>query len=234
MTAIKEMNPDELIDYMNKFITTGDGAGGKFLSQGTGANENMIWYLENGLQVRYKPFGKLRPPPANQTAPMFSIEGKTRNDPDNEPSRRGIEEDVAFKLTVGLEPGAYGPDQTILPPAFSTGSQSYKRYMDAACATTHLKCKPKLEQVITWDNPPDLTEGDPLGEASLKPNSQDPTALEFTLATDEVITKDKVLPAGKQQILRVKGKKTLKYLASANFVEVKINVSPKPPLSPST
>ncbi len=226
MTAIKEMTPDELIDYMDTFITTGDGAGGKYVPQGTGTNLNMIWYLQNGLQVRYKPFGKLRPPPLNQTAPMFSIEGKTRNVLENEPSRRGFEEDVAFKLTVGGEPGAYGPDQTIIPPGISTnpGSQSYKRYMDAACATTHLKCKPKLEQVITWDNPPDITEGDALGEASLTPQSQDPSALEFTDGTGGAITKETVLPAGKQQVLRVKGKETLKYLASTNFVEVKINV----------
>jgi hypothetical protein len=226
MNAIKEMNPAELIDYMNDFIINGNGAGGKFTPQGTGDNLNMIWYLENGLQVRYKPAGKLRPPPINQRAPMFSIEGKTRNDPDNEPSRRGVEEDVAFKLTLGLKPGAYGPDQTILPPGVSSNSQSqnYKLFMDAACATTHLKCKPKVEQVITWENPPDITEGDPLGEASLKPQSQEPSALVFTLDTDEVITKDKVLPAGKQQTLRVKAKETLKYLASANFVEVKINV----------
>ena len=216
----KELTGDELVDYMNEFITTGDGAGGGFYDQ-PGAHPCKIWFLANGMQVRYKPDGDGRPPTPNR--PQFMIEGKTCNIP-NRPS--GGDSDVAFKVTAIGQPGAYGPNQTIIPEGVSTdkNSQSYKQYMDGCCGTTHLRPKDKVEQTITWANPPDLTVGDKLEEASLSPTAQDLTALEFTDKDGNIITQETVLAAGKDQILRVKGKPTKRYLASTNFVEVKINV----------
>lgn len=229
MSDIKNMTADELIDYMNKFVsTTGEGAGGGYVAQGSGNNLNMIWYLPNGLQVRYKPFGKLKPP-LTGTAPMFSIEGKTCNDP-NVPSTKGVDADVAFKVTEDGEPGPYGPKQTALPEGIPNdkNDSDNAEYMNSACDTTHLKCKPKVAQEIKWTNPPDITVGDPLGEASLQPIAQDPTTVfEFSLDSGNSITKNTVLSAKKKQKLRVKGKETLRYLASTEFVEVEINVNKK-------
>lgn len=223
MNDIQDMTADELKDYMDKFIASGgDGEGGRKVIQGSGDNENQIWCLNNGLQVRYKPQGKVQPP-SDVRAPMFCVEAKINNEP-NEPSANG--DDVVFKLTSNGQPGPYGPAQTNLCDGVPSNLQSglNKQYMNAACATTHLKCKTKEEQVITWGDPPDLTEGDALGDASLNPTAQDKTALVFTNANGDVLTKATVLPAGAGQVLRVKGKRTLRYLASANFVEVKINV----------
>lgn len=225
MTDIQDMTPEELIHYMNDFISSkGEGAGGLFVKQGSGDNENQIWYFSNGMQVRYKPKGKVRPP-SNERAPMFCVEAKINNDP-NQPSQKTQKDDVVFKLTSSGQPGPYGPAQTLLADGVPENSQNikHKQYMDAACSTTHLKCKEKMEQVITWTNPADLTEGQALGEASLKPTAQDPTALEFTNEKGEVINKDTILPAGAGQILRAKGTETKRYLASVNFVEVKVNV----------
>ncbi len=81
--------------------------------------------------------------------------------------------------------------------------------MDAACSTTHLKCTPKVEQTITWANPPDLTIGDPLGDASLKPTAQDPIALEFFDGSDNPITNKRYRPCpcrARDQVLRASGR----------------------------
>jgi hypothetical protein len=218
MKDIQGMTGDELIAYMDELECeyTPDDPHKVFPSN--------IWHFPNGLQVRYKPNGDGRPPQTIPPTPMFCIEAKTSDGPS------GGKSDVAFKVTSEGNPAAYGPDETLLPDGIpsNSGSQLYKNYMDAACGTTHLKCKPKVEQTITWANPPDIILGQPLGEASLMPTAQDSTALEFTRAdTGEVINKDTVLPAGILK-LRVKGKETLRYKASSAFVEVDLRVNLKP------
>lgn len=211
MADVQGMTGDELFAYMEKFINPEGGTPiGARTEKPTG---QFIWELPNGMQVRYKTYGDPRPP-LNDATPTFCVEGKTCVGPSR------YDTDVAFKVTASGEPGAYGPRQTIVPP----GIVNEPAYMDSACATTHITAKKKLEQTITWTNPPDITEGQPLGEASLKPQAEDPTVLEFSDAIGTAITKETILLAGKEQVLRVKGKLTNRFLASVIFVEVKINV----------
>ncbi len=211
MAAVQGKTGDELFAYMDEFINpTGGTPIGTRTEKPTG---QFIWELPNGMQVRYKTYGDPRPP-LYDTTPTFCVEGKTCVGPSR------YDTDVTFKVTASGEPGAYGPRQTIVPP----GIVNQTTYMDSACATTHITTKRKLEQTITWTNPPDITEGQPLGEASLKPQAEDQTALEFSDASGTAITEETILPAGKEQVLRVKGKLTNRFLASASFIEVKINV----------
>ncbi len=135
---------------------------------------------------------------------------------------------MAFKVTANGEPGAYGPAETLLadgvPP--DQNDQKNKDYIDGTIAATHLSCVPKVEQEITWTNPPDIIVGQPLGEASLKPTAQDPASLRFTNESNQPIDKKTVLKAGTHK-LRVRGVRTLRYLASSVPVEVEIVVKKK-------
>ena len=170
MTEVQDLTGDEFIDHLNKVINPTDGSTPGSFVPGSSSNpyRSDIWVLSDGLQVRYKPNGDGRP--GSSGDPMYCIEGKTCT------GASGGRSDVAFKVTSSGKPGAYGKNETIIPPGISTNTSSaeYRNYMDAACGTTHLKCKAKVEQTITWTNPPDLTIGDSLGDASLKPTAQDP------------------------------------------------------------
>ncbi len=224
MADIQGMTGEELIAYMDDLINPG-GSG----AIGTRTDDppskrfpNYIWELPNGMQVRYKPRGDGRPPVTNPPTPMFCVEGKTCVGP----SRR--DSDVAFKVTSAGNPGAYGPGQTFKPPGMTNPQLAEsKEYMNAACSTTHLSCKLKEEQTITWANPPDITVGDTLATTLATVQAEDRTLLEFFDASDAPVTDATVPVAGPAQVLKVKGKASKRYLVSAAAVTVTLNVKKK-------
>lgn len=220
MSDIKSMTTDELVDYMDTLIGT---TGSKTNQPGT--FPNIIWELPNGLQVRYKPLGDGQQPPGMPPVPMFCVEGKTCAGPSTNKNQ------VAFKVTIDGEPGAYGPKETQLPPGIPTNKNDplNQQYMGATITTTHLPCKPKVLQTITWTKPSDITVGTPLGKQALNATPQDPnTVLTYKDGSGSVVTEITELPAGRDQVLEVTAAETKKYLAVTVPVTVTINVLKKP------
>lgn len=204
MSDLSSMTGEEVIDYMNKLVPDSDD---RQDPDEDDTYPNQIWKLPNGLQVRYKPNGD----PRNIGKPMFCIEGRTTTD------FSGGQNDIAFKVSVDGVPTAKGPGTTILPPDLDPSMQSY--YIDGACGATHLRCQPKLDQVIEWSNPADIAFG----------TAYSATQMNAVLKKgDGTLTYEPAIgitsaQAGNNLTLKVTASATKRYNAATK--EVKINIT---------
>ena len=153
MGTVSAMTGEELVAHMDTAV----GDVGTVKQHQDGTYPNVIWFLENGLQIRYKPLGD----GINSNGPMFCIEGQTNP---SGFSRRSA--DVTFKVMPDGE--AANPGIPLLPQWVLDSPDSVKTdYIAAACATTHLICVPKAPQAVTWDPLPALVAGMAMTTADL-------------------------------------------------------------------
>lgn len=145
MGTVSAMTGEELVAHMDTAV--GDVGTDKRHQGGT--YPNVTWFLENGLQIRYKPLGD----GVNSNGPMFCIEGQT-----NPSGFSGSPADVTFKVMPDGE--AANPGIPLLPQWVLDSPDAVKAdYITAACGMTHLTCVPKAPQAVTWDPLPALVAG---------------------------------------------------------------------------
>ncbi len=204
---IKDLTEDELKKYMQDlksdpkfqdFTQITRGAKG-----GLSDYPNDILRFTNGLQVRYKPKGDQR----NQGTPMFCVEVRTSEDLTEK------QDGAAFKVMPDGGRGAKGHTTTKIPDWITAVTDPTERadlekvFMDSACATTHLKCKPKQPQVITWNHPAEVPLGTKLAAASAMGNA----VCTYQKGTAK-ITVGAVLASGDNQTIQVTTPATDRYL----------------------
>lgn len=97
-----------------------------------------IWTLPNGLQARLKFEGDKFNPKV-----MFSLEVRLTNGPSAD------QREVAFKITADGKAAAKGPGD-VIPPASLWDEAKREQFKKGACSATHLQCRPKEPQVLTW------------------------------------------------------------------------------------
>ena len=213
MAEISQMTADELNDHLDAIQQkTADSAR---TAQG-GTYPNIIWTFKNGLQIRYKKNGDI----FNPGKPMFCMEARTSVGPSNS----GAE--VAFKVTPDGDAAAKGPGDTVVPGDI-TEEDDIANFKTGTTRATHLFCRPKDKQVVTWANPPDITSATPLtAELHLNASTLGGVKPEYWLGTIRAVAPGQRLPVG-NQTLRAIADKTPRYEKAEATVTIKVTAPQK-------
>lgn len=206
MSDIGTMTAEELTDYMNTLVTD---PGDTMLQPGT--HPNRIWKLKNGLQIRYKSNGDKK----NPGVAMFCIEGRLTDGFSNG------QDDIAFKLTPDGTPAAKGPKSTIVPPEI-TDPVAKADYIQGTVRATHLFCRPKEEQVITWKDPADISEDTELGDGQLNAEALGGAAISYEKGAGGALKPKDKLPVGDRQVLKAVTAATKRYNAGEKTVRINV------------
>lgn len=205
MTDVSTMTGEELIDYMDRLVPDSSD---RAVQNPNGDHPNQIWKLPNGLQIRYKSKGDKR----NPDVPMFCIEGRLSD------GFSASQADIAFKVTPDCVPAAKGPGATIVPTDLTTESQR-EAFISGTCRATHLFCRPKDAQVISW-KPEDIEEGEPLGDKQLNARTRGGATVTYECGGSSISAGHK-LPKGSHD-LRAIATATKRYKAGEKTVTITV------------
>ncbi len=179
-----------------------------------GVRPCVIWTFANGLQVRYKSNGDQH----NPGAKMFCIEARTSG---GASANLG---EVAFKVSADGNPAAKGRASIDVPNG--VGDDDYKTGVARA---THLFCRPKDVQVITWDPPTELEAGTMLTrEVHLNAVALGGVAVGYARGDGIAVAVGHKLPAGQVTALTAAAAATDRYEAGTKTVNIRVKAAPPP------
>jgi hypothetical protein len=213
MSKISQMTAEELNAELDALqASTPESAS----NQTGGTYPNKIWTFKNGLQVRYKKNGDIHNPGKR----MFCVEVRTTPGPSTSQA------EVAFKVTADGDPAAKGPGDTKLPAGI-TDEADKAQFKDGAQSATHLFCRPKEAQVITWDALPDIKWDTKLSnEAHLNAWALGGAVLKYYRANGTLLIAGNKLTPNSTETLKVVAEETPRYKTAEKSLPIKVGAQP--------
>ncbi len=210
MRALNAMTAEELIAQLGEELA--DNPESTRTDQ-PGLRPNTIWSFKNGLQVRYKSNGDQH----NPGVPLFCIEVRTSAGPS---ASLG---DVAFKVSAEGNPAAKGRADTAVP-----GGTDDADYKGGVARATHLFCRPKDPQVVTWDPPAELEANTVLtSEAHLNASALGGAAIAYERVADAMaVVPGNKLPPGQMTAVKAIAAATKRYDAGEKTVNIQVKAAP--------
>ena len=210
MRALNAMTAEELIAQLGEELA--DNPESTRTDQ-PGLRPNTIWSFKNGLQVRYKSNGDQH----NPGVPLFCIEVRTSAGPS---ASLG---DVAFKVSAEGNPAAKGRADTAVP-----GGTDDADYKGGVARATHLFCRPKDPQVVTWDPPTELEANTVLtSEAHLNASALGGAAIAYQrVAGAMAVVPGNKLPPGQVTAVKATAAATKRYDAGEKTVNIQVKAAP--------
>jgi hypothetical protein len=214
----------ELIAYMDTLVDVATNPGDKWINDKTKSGldkeyPNHIWKLPGGMKVRYKPKGDGRGPP---DTPTFGIEGMRTDCADF----KADQTTVAFKVMTDGRAAPKGPGDTVQDYDEDIDEVSATNYNDAACALTHLTCKPLADQVVTWAGPGVIVAGTALTDKHLDATAKDGVVPRYEDDAEQPVTVGQVLAGGDHEVTAIAAE-SLRYKEGRKTVTITVQRKPQ-------